>query len=229
MKNLWKMVGCLCVVGTSPAWASDGAPYAGIEVGLNMPRDMIFDSNLDDNEEPDFALKNGFEGALVAGYDLGAFRLEGEFVYKQANIDLNDTARLYGLNPGDLNDDFRGIKNRVYSVMANALLDVPISDGLSGYVGAGIGIAWQNIRTDFADVDDAEIDLKDHGFAWQLIAGIRAPISQKVEVGLKYRYFDAGRFDITTQAISDPEDFYSNRFRSHSVLATLTFNLGGAD
>lgn len=229
MKNTAMLAGLIAIMGTTPAMAEDGAPYAGIEVGLNMPHDMIFDSNLNDNEEPDFALKNGFEGALVAGYDLGAFRLEGEFAYKQANIDLNDTARLYGLNPGDLNEDFRGIKDRVYSVMANALLDVPISDGLSGYVGGGIGIAWQNIRSDFADVDDAEIDLKDHGFAWQLIAGVRAPISKNVEVGLKYRYFDAGRFNITTQAISDPEDFYSNRFRSHSVLATLTFNIGGGN
>src|SRR5207237_9166434 len=53
---------------------------------------------------------------------------------------------------------------------------------IGGYAGGGVGYA----------------DVKQFGsskgkFAWQLLAGVYYPVSDNFDVGLKYRYFRAGR------------------------------------
>ena len=62
----------------------------------------------------------------------------------------------------------------------------------------------------------------DTGFAWQAIAEIRAPLSDNWDVGLKYRFFnvDKTRFQLPSGAEA------SGRFRSHSLLASLIYNVG---
>src|SRR3546814_2014394 len=72
---------------------------------------------------------------------------------------------------------------------------------------------------------DLFLDDSDTGFAWQAIAGVRAPLSDSIDVGLKYRFFNADNLDLVDQTGRD----VSTRFRSHSLLGTLTFNFGGAE
>src|ERR1041385_934927 len=36
----------------------------------------------------------------------------------------------------------------------------------------------------------------DSGFAWQLLAGVYAPISDNIDIGLKYRYFRSSKLDM---------------------------------
>ncbi len=68
------------------------------------------------------------------------------------------------------------------------------------------------------------LDDSDTGLAWQALAGIRAPLSDSWDAGLKYRFFNAdkvGLVDRLGRAVD-------TRFRSHSVMASLVYNFGGA-
>jgi len=126
--------------------------------------------------------------------------------------------------------------------MINALADFGDENGLSFYGGAGIGYAWAKALND-----------SDSAFAWQLIAGLRYAISPNIDLGLKYRFFRTGNlhFDggpvafagttrpvlvgpapgstvlVTTNATLFPE--IDDKFASHSLLASLIFNFGGAE
>ena len=65
--------------------------------------------------------------------------------------------------------------------MINGLLDFGGNGDLGGYAGGGVGYA--NVKQ-FGDSNGK--------LAWQLIAGIYAPVSPNIDIGLKYRYFRAG-------------------------------------
>jgi hypothetical protein len=116
--------------------------------------------------------------------------------------------------------------------MINALADFGADDGLGFYAGAGFG------RAKGRALDDG-----DSAWAWQLIAGVRTAVSNNIDIGLKYRYFRTGRMHFEggplgfqgnvnsvvggtqrTTAFITPE--LDGRFRSHSLLASLTFNFG---
>ena len=59
-------------------------------------------------------------------------------------------------------------------------------------------------------------------FAWQAIAGVRAPLTDNIDASLKYRFFNADNVklvDVTGRTLD-------GRFRSHSLLGGLTYNFG---
>jgi hypothetical protein len=113
---------------SSPAMARDGQPYVGIEGGILFPRESDADVFVDYTSVQipavagpglpitappgDFELGNalgidpntGWDIDLIAGYDFGAFRLEGELGFKRAKLDeLNiDDGFIAALNT-DLN------------------------------------------------------------------------------------------------------------------------------
>jgi hypothetical protein len=76
----------------TPAIARDGSVYAGLEGGVMLVEDSPFDYNDDGTFGPinnAYILdhKPGWDVDLVAGYDFGMIRLEGELGYKRASID----------------------------------------------------------------------------------------------------------------------------------------------
>jgi opacity protein-like surface antigen len=205
------------------------------------------------NDAFDAELKRGWDVDVIGGYDFGAFRLEGELGWKRAKRDGFDPdgTFLNSLNavlnrpsaapdpgapgsPALTQDDFDNTDGKVSirSAMINALADFGADDGVSFYAGAGFGRAKARALND-----------GDSAWAWQLIAGVRSAISPNVDIGLKYRYFRTGRMNFVggpigfegnvnsvvggtqrTVAYITPE--LDGRFRSHSLLASLTFNFG---
>ncbi len=153
----------------SPAIARDGQPYIGIEGGLLFPKDQDGDILVDFTTtqtpllpaapagpidfEADNALgidyKRGRDLDLIAGYDFGFFRIEGEVAFKRARLDqfevdndfiadLNDGLNLPSATPdtgapGDpalLASDFDldgTVKVRSTSVMTTACPSTPAS------------------------------------------------------------------------------------------------------
>ena len=82
----------------------------------------------------------GYDIDAIAGYDFGMLRLEGELGYKHAGVnEVRLNSRLSGAGPLS-NFDANG-SSHALSLMINMLLDFGNEDGLSGYVGPGIGIA----------------------------------------------------------------------------------------
>lgn len=220
---------------SGPALARDNSVYAGIEGGvvfggsLGSDFDLDDDDDFDDDERDAFNLrtKRGWEAALVLGYDFGGFRLEAEGSYKNLNVNRIST----DLAGFDLDDVTPGVQDRVAvngdlkvkSLMANALVDLGPDDGLQFFAGGGAGIGWADFESSFIDEADPFIDESDSAFAWQLIAGARLPISDSVDVGVKYKYFNLDNLKIRNV----DRNRIDTGLSSHSVLASLTYNFGG--
>jgi opacity protein-like surface antigen len=206
--------------------------------------------------------KTGYDVDLIAGYDFGMFRLEGELGYKRSTLKRFSTDTAFGtavetgLNPGTGtafvfpagDASTFGLSNHVsvLSGMVNALLDVGGNGGVGGYIGGGFGRARVK-----------ELGDRDSAWAWQLIAGAYFPVSSNIDIGLKYRYFRTGHLDFdsglttfagSTRTVAVPNTgagatgstnvtftrtaaitgAFDDHFASHSLLASLVFNFGGA-
>jgi len=219
----------LLAFGTA-ASARDGLPYVGIEGGVIKPEIIKLDYRLQTIDVPDgFAFKHrsGHDADLITGLDLGVLRLEGELAHKRAS--LEDVAVLPAVFPTSGLPAVTG-RTRVLSAMANALLDLNVSDGLQLYGGGGLGAA--KFKTDSSITGPsvptgAGINGSDRSFAWQLIAGMRVPVNFNVDLGVKYRYFRSNlnfRDDNNGTAVETAK----GRFASHSLLASVIVNIGKA-
>ena len=220
----------------SPAAARDGQGYFGVEGGILFPRDQDADltvvtdfdgdtitEDFDDAVGIDY--KRGIDLDVIAGYDFGMFRLEGELGYKRAKFDSLEFSEEFEDAIVDLDDEEFDLSGRakVVSGMINGLVDFGDENGVSFYAGGGFGRA----RVKFAGE-------KDGAWAYQLIAGLRTAVSDNIDLGLKYRYFRTGKlefFDDTVALVDDGVGTavfgdFDQRFRSHSLLASLIFNFG---
>lgn len=237
------LAGAAALVIATPAAARDNSGYIGIEGGVLFPKSQHVNATVDftdpliadivDTRVASFKSKTGYDIDAIAGYDFGMFRVEGELGYKRAKAKSGsiNSAFLTAFNAGagtaftggefDLNG-----RTTVLSGMINGLLDFGGQDSVGGYVGAGIGRAQVK---QFSDSDSA--------WAYQLLAGVYMPVSSNIDVGLKYRYFRTGKLNFNDSFAfsgvglgSGGSVFFDNssKFSSHSLLASLTFNLGTA-
>lgn len=166
--------------------------------------------------------KQGHELSVAAGYDFGWFRLEGELNRGQvrtSRIAADDATEDFlgqlnaGLNrpsaapnpgaPGlgavTLADFQRGGHIRQTSAMANAIVDAKVARRLTLFAGLGVGRSWVS---GFGDKDSAR--------AWQYTAGLRFPVGDRLELGIKHRYFDSGIVTL----VEAPRDFAGNPDRT---------------
>jgi opacity protein-like surface antigen len=115
--------------------------------------------------------------------------------------------------------------------MVNAFLDVPVLKGLSAYAGAGVG---RSFARGFGDSDGA--------VARQRMIGARYSVTDRLDVGLKYRKFasgivkldhdpidyagnpDQGATGVSTKTASVTPDI-EGEFRTRGVSLTLSYNL----
>ena len=233
MRKLAIVVALSSTVLATPALARDGAWYIGGDFGAMIVEDVEYDvGTTEDAIVVDH--EYGFDGAGFVGYDLGAFRLEAEVAYKKARIDeLETTLRLPGQGPGALGGttaqtflNAGGGNTTALSFMVNGLLDFGDDDGISGFLGGGVGIARVNFNNQRAFANQgAFIDDSDTRFAWQLLAGVRQAISDNMDVTVRYRFFNVSDLETVGFAGND----FSTRLRTHSLLGGITFNFGGAE
>ena len=237
MRKLAIVVALSSTVLATPALARNGAWYVGGDFGAMIVEDVGFDYGIQPvvpagGGTSQIVLNHdyGYDAALFVGYDLGAFRIEAEVAYKRARVDDIETA--VGL-PGaaaivgaPLTPDILpagGGRSSALSFMINGMLDFGDDDGVSGFVGGGVGIAridYNNVRA-FSN-QAAALDDSDTRFAWQVVAGLRQAISDNVDITLRYRFFNAD--NIRTVDFRGLES--ESRFRSHSLLGGITFNFG---
>ena len=210
----------------SPALARDNQWYVGVDGGAMIVEDLALDiAGLNDaaTVDPD----KGYDFGGVVGYDFGGFRLESEVSYRQADV-TGFTSQAPQITSGAGTTLARGGTYAVagnanaLSFMVNGLLDFGDDDGLQGFVGGGVGVARVDMQTVLAA--PAFLDDSDTGFAWQALAGVRAPLSDNWDIGLKYRFFNADNISLVDR-LGRAVD---SRFRSHSVMGSLVYNFGGA-
>lgn len=229
MRKLAIAVALSTTVLAGPALARDGAWYVGGEFGamITEDTDTTFTPGLGAGTTGtiNIGFTEGFDGGGFVGYDFGAFRVEAEVAYKQADVeDLltngitvpgdNGTTRIYTGGNGSVS---------ILSGMINGLLDFGDEDGLSGFVGGGVGVARVDVNNITAFTNTGAIlDDSDTRFAWQLVAGVRQALSRTVDIHLKYRFFNVDELEFTGfggRAVQAD-------IRTHSLLGGITFNFG---
>jgi OmpA-OmpF porin, OOP family len=238
MRKLAIMVALASTALATQALARDGAWYVGAEGGGVLVEDTDFDIINAAGTTPDamtVETKLGYDFGGVIGYDVGMFRLELEGSYKRAEVDeIQQTSGVAlpiqgdGVPPTDYNTtgfNWRGAKGSMRSLsgMVNALLDFGDDDGFQGFVGGGVGIA--RVKASAIRVTDASPVImtdSDTKFAWQAIAGVRKALTDNIDVGLKYRFFNVDDVKLNTYYQSQAK----GRFRSHSLLASVIYNFG---
>jgi outer membrane protein OmpA-like peptidoglycan-associated protein/opacity protein-like surface antigen len=230
MRKLAIAVALSTTVLAGPALARDGAWYVGGDFGPMIVEDTDADFTPGTTAGTTGAIQigfdEGFNGSIFAGYDLGAFRIEAEVSYAQADTDELLTTGINAPGTAGTVGTFTGGAGDVTILagMINAMLDFGDDDGLSGFVGGGIGLA----RVDFNDVaaftnTGPVLDSSDTRLAWQIIAGVRQAISPNIDLHIKYRFFNVNDLEFSAfggrTARAD--------LRSHSLLGGITFNFGG--
>ncbi|GAA3695326.1 hypothetical protein GCM10022268_02500 [Sphingomonas cynarae] len=216
----------------APALARDKSWYVGVEGGAMIVEDIDYDitgataaATGTGTVDHDY----GFDVDGVVGYDFGGFRLETEVGYRRATVDgFSSTTTTPRFNAAGVRSDaaagsydVAGGRSSALSFMLNGLLDFGDDDAIQGFVGGGVGVArvqvnyGLNTQRDFVDDSDTV-------FAWQALAGIRAPLTENIDATLKYRFFNAENVKLVDVA----NRTLDGRFRSHSVLGGLTYNFG---
>jgi len=215
----------------TPAMAREDRWYIEGDSGVMLVEDQNLDINgVTDGAKANYRLGNDLGG--IIGYDFGAYRLEAEVGYRTARLEEVFAGNL-GLAlspvPGGTFTRFTGARPaagdlNALSFMANALADFGSDDDLQGFIGGGVGVARVDMAGRVNQGTPGVWDDSDVGFAWQLLAGIRAPISSRWDAGLKYRYFNVPNVGIVDPIGRSLETTLS----THSLLGTITYNFGGA-
>jgi outer membrane protein OmpA-like peptidoglycan-associated protein/opacity protein-like surface antigen len=215
-----------------PALARDGAWYVGGDFGPMIVEDSDADFTPGTTAGTTGALQigfdEGFDGSGFVGYDFGAFRIEAEVSYKQADVEEVLTTGLVAPGSGTGSGVFTGGNGDVSILagMVNGLLDFGDEDGLSGFAGGGVGLARVDINgiTAFTNTG-AIIDDSDTRFAWQVLAGVRQAITPNIDIHLKYRFFNVDDLEM----VGFGGRAVGTDLRSHSLLGGITFNFGAPE
>ena len=195
-----------------------------------LVEDIEYDINRVDGPDGALVMKDaGWDVGGNIGYDFGAFRVEAEVSYRSATTTgYNSNTTTPGFTAAGAPITFAagtrrnaGGRDTALSFMANALLDFGDDDGIQGFVGGGVGVARVKART-AVQRELSFINDSDTVFAYQALAGLRAPLTDRLDVSFKYRFFNADNFRVTDIG---PRNF-NGRFRSHSLLGGLTYNFG---
>lgn len=130
--------------------------------------------------------KAGFGGALAIGRIMDCWRLELEGSHRR-----NHAKSKFGLMSNT-------------ALMANLYYDIPVTDVVSLYLGAGAGVASVNGKIPALHSEDGERIVKkkkghiDTVFAWQLMGGISCALSDQWDLFGGYRLFSTAKPTLAT-------------------------------
>ena len=218
----------------TPALAHDDSWYIEADGGVVFMDDLHLD--LDHASTP-FSLpsgarvatldtKRGFDFGGIFGYDFGGFRLEAEASYRRADAGAMVVNKGQGFFPSSPATG----RASALSFMVNGLVDLGPDDGPQVFAGGGVGYGHVQVNafTSPSSTTNFTVNGADDGFAWQLLAGLRYPLSDHVDIGLKYRYFNQNGIDLpatyTVGRNTTVNDVVTTNMRSHSAMLTLSYS-----
>lgn len=127
----------------------------------------------------------GLRGELMFGYH-GSRKLDGEPA----------TTWYDPVGPAPPEDDPLHTDVTSYTMMVNAYKDLGNWGGITPYLGAGLGLAYNKVDDVYFTGNPALVNRihgdNDLSFAWALMAGIGYQISDRAVLDLGYRYSDLG-------------------------------------
>lgn len=183
--------------------------YIGLEAGAtwNSDNDALFGEGVPPTTPVAIDYDTGWAAIGTLGYAFaGNWRLEGEFGYRDNDIDSINGVRTGG-------------EHNTMSLMANILYDIPLTDRFTVSIGAGAGGVHEQFDDGLLDQDE------DINFAYQGLAGLSYAIGQRTDLTLNYRYMRTDESDFHG-AHAGHTDFYAlDDGESHTVTVGLRFDL----
>lgn len=119
-----------------------------------------------------------------------------------------------------------------WTVMANAFYDIDTGTAWRPYVGAGVGLARNEIsaiRSTFNNVaTSTELGRKSSELAWAAMAGLAYEIGSNLFLDLGYRYIDMGKLETSGNFTFGRGPVTEGDLRAHEVLLGLRWVFGAA-
>lgn len=236
MRRIFAAVFVAFIASASPVLADEAPWYVGVDVGAafagKQPITPTGGFGFIPGPQVPTSVKasTAFEIGGVIGHQFNHVRIEAEVAnktasnrnYTSAGFSAYPTATPpgFGIIPPGSYSSVTGRQN-VLSVMANGMVDLGKTGGAKFSLGGGLGVARVQ---DSLGINGFGAVLRDShtGFAWQLIAGARIPVGRKVELGVKYRFFNANHVDLASLVGTTVR----TRYRSNSVLLGLSYKFG---
>jgi len=195
---------------------ADEGPYVGLVVGLHKPDNRSFFAGATELEAE---FNRGGVVIGTFGYDFdNPLRLEAELGIRRAVIDEA------GFAPLPESPELGTGSQEQLSGMLNALIDIETDDvPFTPYLGFGVGL----VETDWDNVTGggtATYGGSNTELSWQAIIGLAAPLTDRLNLTLDYRYLDSGGQGFSAVTAGGPAiDRYSPQ--SHNFILGLRYNL----
>ncbi|MBC2670860.1 outer membrane beta-barrel protein, partial [Novosphingobium piscinae] len=191
MKKIAFLTAAAAAALATPALARDDQWYVEADVGA-VKAENIFNLTGVGNAGV-LKTKAGYDFGGIVGYDFGGFRLEAEASFRRVE-EANFTTATQSFTNAQVGGGAEAL-----SFMANGLLDFGPDNGLQGFIGGGVGVGRVKNAV-LTAVNAVNVNDSDTGLAWQALAGVRAPVTDHVDIGLKYRFYNQNGNDLVNNA-----------------------------
>jgi opacity protein-like surface antigen len=189
----------------------------GTLLGLKVPSSLAGTSVSID--KPKFTMSPGFRFDLIGGYNLSetvALELEAGLLYNAfdkltisgsgGGVPVSASARL--------SDSGLDMSLWQVPVFVNGVYTFKLDSKFKPFLGAGVGGVFTLIHMDAGGLSDNESDFT---FAFQGMAGVKYQVSDKVDIGVTYKFL--GSLDHDFSGVK------TDGIYSHSFLAALTVKM----
>jgi opacity protein-like surface antigen len=187
------------------------------------------------------SMENAFFGGVGLGCGMGSRGLRGELMLGYTgHRKIDGTPLLYsppptlGVVPAVYDDPLHtGVKS--YTAMVNAYWDLGNFRGITPYLGAGVGVAYNRMSEVYFTDNPALVNRIEGAsrasLAWSLMAGIGWQVSDRAILDIGYRYMDYGK---ANSGRVDSAGFVNPAVRvddltAHEFKVGLRYHFGGSD
>ncbi len=212
MKKNLSLLAAFLVVGFCATPASAADHYVSGMAGISWMNDIkMGDTRTATDQKLDMGSGLTLLGAI--GCDYGDYRIEAELGYQKNDIKNTKYTPIVTPAPVATASTPTDGDVSVLSLMANCYYDFDLG-GVELYATAGVGVAQVSFDDLKPEGETESITEHETTLAWQVGAGVAAPIADNIKLDLRYRYFATTDFDVAHG--SD-----NTNVESHSVLLGL--------
>jgi opacity protein-like surface antigen len=232
----------VCGIATTPAQAATHyvSGMGGVSWMNNMKFTEIYQAT-SGNQSSDYDFGSGLAVLGAIGCDYGNYRLEAEVGYQtndfKSAVDYTDGEAVDPSNYANPRSGSRYAMRgdvSILSLMGNGYYDFDLGSKVELYATAGVGVAqvsfhdvnnigeWiSNGESSFHENNAPGFNGQETTLAWQVGAGLAAPVADHVKLDLRYRYFATTDFTLTGDTTAPALLTGNTNISSHSVLLGL--------
>jgi opacity protein-like surface antigen len=188
-----RLVAALVVAGSAVLSPDAHAQlYVAGQFGVDFPREAeLSSSGTGTNGTGDLSFERGYTFSAALGVSLGRFRVEGEALYRTANLDnisVNGSGMRVGTSTLAAGLQMATGDVSSYGALGSVYYDIHTGTGWVPYIGVGAGVANVKLNVESVNGTPISFDEDDWVFAYQAGFGLAYQINNAAAVTLGYRY-----------------------------------------